>query len=117
LACDPSKQDSDCISVGLGKCQSDNSGNHFCGCQQDADCTSAGLCLPGGVCVPRASERRYCERGCGSNGDCRGGYVCKEAGIDIAGWQPDTSNYAQGSLALVANANQSTIIKFCAPSP
>jgi len=109
-------QDSDCVSADLGKCQSDG----FCGCGQDADCTSAGLCLPDGVCVPRASERRYCERGCGSNGDCRGGYLCKEAGVKVSGSvdvQPDTSNYAQGSIAFVANANTSTVVKFCAPSP
>ncbi len=82
-------------------------------CQQDSDCTSAGLCLPEGFCVPRASERRYCERKCGSNGDCRGGYVCREAGIE--GRPSDTSTY--GSIALVANANESTIVKFCAPAP
>lgn len=83
-------------------------------CTTDADCMSAELlCLPEGFCVPRASERRYCERKCGSNGDCRGGYVCREAGIE--GKPSITSTY--GSIALVANANQSTVVNFCAPSP
>jgi len=102
-------QDSDCSSVSLGVCQPDG----FCGCSQDAECAGTGLCLPDGICVPRASERRYCERGCGGNGDCRGGYVCREAGVE--GRHSNTSTY--GSIALVANANQSTIVKFCAPSP
>ena len=83
-------------------------------CQADSDCKSADLlCLPEGLCVPRASERRYCERSCGSNGDCRSGYVCREAGIE--GKPPTTSTY--GTIALVANANQSTVVKFCAPAP
>jgi hypothetical protein len=80
-------------------------------CQQDAECASSELCLPDGFCVPRASERRYCERKCGGNGDCRGGYVCLEAGIATRSSQSNT----YGSLALVANANQSTVVKFCAP--
>lgn len=85
-------------------------------CGNDSDCTSTELCLPHlpqGYCVPRASERRYCERKCGSNGDCRGGYLCREAAIE--GNPPTQSTY--GSLALVANANQSTIVEFCAPNP
>ena len=83
-------------------------------CGNDAECASTELCLPdlpAGSCVPRVSERRYCERKCGGNGDCRGGYVCREAGIE--GKTPDQSTY--GSIALVANANQSTVIRFCAP--
>jgi hypothetical protein len=82
-------------------------------CATDADCPSAELCLPDGFCVPRVSERRYCEKTCGNNGDCRGGYVCREAGIE--GRPATTSTF--GSLALVASPNQSTVIKFCAPSP
>lgn len=80
-------------------------------CATDADCASSELCLPDGFCVPRLSERRFCERRCGGNGDCRGGYVCRQAGIE--GVPTDQSTY--GSIALVANANQSTIVKFCAP--
>ena len=85
-------------------------------CSQDVSCQSDELCLPeapSAFCVPRISERRYCERKCGSNGDCRGGYVCRQAGME--GQTPTQSTY--GSLALVANANQSTVVKFCAPQP
>jgi hypothetical protein len=86
-------------------------------CSVDSDCTSNGLCLPppDSFCVPRSSERRYCERSCGSNGDCRGGYVCRQAGIE--GQSGSTSSY--GSIALVGKPNQSTVVvvKFCAPSP
>ena len=104
--------------IGTGVCQGDN----ICGCTQDSDCTSDGLCVPDvtqvpdvthGYCVPRTSERRYCERNCGNNGDCRGGYVCREAGIE--GNTPLTSTY--GSIALVANANTSTVVRFCAQAP
>ena len=53
-------------------------------------------------CVPSTSERRYCAVKCGSNGDCRGGYVCRTS---------DTN----GSLALLADPTVSTTAKFCAP--
>jgi len=80
-------------------------------CQQDSDCASSDLCLPEGLCVPRASERRYCERKCGSDGDCRGGYECRAAGIQ--GVPSNQTTY--GSVALVANPTASTVVKFCAP--
>jgi hypothetical protein len=106
--------DSDCPS-GVGRClQSDGS----CGCDRDSDCTSDGLCVPDvphNYCVPRTSERRYCLRSCGSDGDCRGGYVCREAGVEVKDWTPAVSTY--GSVAMVANASMSTVVKFCAPSP
>lgn len=82
-------------------------------CTQDSDCTSDQLCLPEGFCVPRAAERRYCERTCGSNGDCRSGYACRQVGIE--GLPSTTTTY--GSIALVANATPSTIVKVCSPAP
>lgn len=82
-------------------------------CAVDADCGSSDLCLPDGFCVPRLSERRYCERKCGGNGDCRSGYVCRQAGIEGV----PTNQNTYGSIALVANPNQSTVVKFCAPAP
>jgi hypothetical protein len=85
-------------------------------CAQDSDCLSSDqLCLPDvptGYCVPRVGERRFCVKSCGSNDDCRAGYECREAAVE--GNQPKSSTY--GSLALVANANQSTVAKFCAPA-
>jgi hypothetical protein len=80
-------------------------------CSADANCPSDHLCLPEGLCVPRASERRYCEKKCGGNGDCRDEYVCREAGIE--GKRSELSTY--GSIALVAEPNQSPVVKFCAP--
>jgi hypothetical protein len=89
-------------------------------CTTDANCSSADLlCLPDGFCVPRASERRYCERNCGSNGDCRGGYECREAGIEgrLSSTNPSGSTNTYGSIALVANATPNTVVRFCAPAP
>jgi hypothetical protein len=58
------------------------------------------LCV-GDQCAPRASERRFCVQTCGGNGDCRGGYICREAGT--AGSLPLTSNPAAK-------------LNFCAPN-
>ena len=110
-ACDPVS--APVCPAGTGKCQSSDS---ICGCTQDSDCTSDGLCVPDvthGYCAPRASERRYCERSCGNNGDCRGGYVCREAGIE--GSIPVASTY--GSVAFVPETDTSRVVRFCAPSP
>jgi len=85
-------------------------------------CESDQICLsnaspdpnaPTSFCEPRATERRYCEKTCGSDGDCRSGYVCRQAGIE--GVTTGPTNY--GSLAFVANATPTTIVKFCSPSP
>jgi hypothetical protein len=104
--------------IGTGVCRPDST----CGCTQDLDCTSDGLCVPdvsnvpdvpNGYCVPRTSERRYCLRSCGNNGDCRGGYVCRAAGIE--GSTPVTNTY--GSIAFVPYADTSRAITFCAPAP
>jgi hypothetical protein len=74
-------------------------------------CPSDQICLPDNYCVPRVSERRFCEKSCSSNSDCRSGYVCREAGVD--GRTAAATTY--GSIALVANPNQSMVVKFCAP--
>jgi hypothetical protein len=62
-------------------------------------CAADELCV-GDLCAPRASERRYCAHTCSNNGDCRGGYVCREAGKD-------------GTLALTGNP--AVTVSFCAP--
>ncbi len=72
-------------------------------------CPADQICIPEGFCAPRASERRFCEKSCGSNGDCRSGYVCREAGVD--GKAATTNTY--GSIALVPNPTQSTVVRFC----
>jgi len=75
-------------------------------CQADELCV---VCGPSSAepeqscCVPSASERRYCANKCGSDGDCRGGYVCR------------TSN-TLGSLALLPDPNDGAIARFCAPA-
>lgn len=85
-------------------------------CGADTNCVSDQICVPdapAGYCAPRLSERRFCVKKCGSNDDCRSGYICHEAGVE--GNQPTGNTY--GSLALVSNPNQSTVVKFCAPTP
>jgi len=64
------------------------------------DCTADEVCLVAGVCAPRSTERRYCAKTCGSNGDCRDGYECRLAG-------------REGSVALSSAVDVS--ISFCAP--
>ena len=63
-------------------------------------CAADQLCLPSGLCVPRADEQRLCERTCGSNSDCRGGYECRAGGT-------------LGSLALLSDP--CATVSFCAP--
>lgn len=52
----------------------------------DNDCRPEEVCLAAdgapagstaGVCAPRSTERRFCAKTCKSDGDCRGGYVCR----------------------------------------
>jgi hypothetical protein len=83
------------------------------GCPSDQQncCPADQLCLPEGHCVPRLAERRFCEKSCGTDGDCRGGYVCREAGVEHKA--PASNTY--GSIVLAANPNQSMVAKFCAP--
>jgi hypothetical protein len=77
-------------------------------------CPADQICIPDGFCVPRTSERRFCEKSCGSNSDCRSGYVCREAGVE--GKPATTSTY--GSIALVSNPTSNTVVKFCTtPAP
>jgi hypothetical protein len=66
------------------------------------DCTADEICLVSGVCAPRSTERRYCAKTCGSDGDCRDGYECRLAG-------------REGSMALSSGVDVS--ISFCAPRP
>jgi hypothetical protein len=89
-------------------------------CSATQPCQAGDICLPDGFCVPRLAERRYCEKKCGGDGDCRGGYVCREAGLEcraavVECRQPATPTY--GSIALVADPSDSTVVRFCAPQP
>jgi hypothetical protein len=64
------------------------------------DCVDDEVCLPTGVCAPRASERRLCVKTCGSDDDCRGGYACRAGGT-------------LGSLPLLSDPCGT--VSFCAP--
>ena len=63
-------------------------------------CAIDEVCV-GDRCAPRASERRFCAKTCSNDGDCRGGYVCREAG-------------KEGSLPLTPNPDSR--VNFCAPA-
>lgn len=52
-------------------------------------CSLDELCALDGQCVPRSSEHRYCMRKCGSDGDCRDDYECRDIDKMVAhGGQP-----------------------------
>jgi hypothetical protein len=57
-----------------------------------------------GHCAPSASERRWCQKRCSSDGDCRSGYECRSTGTFGAEPVPTFDN-ANGEPA-----------DFCAPS-
>lgn len=76
-------------------------------------CPADQICIPDGFCVPRVSERRFCEKSCGSNSDCRAGYVCREAGVQC---EFPSSSSTYGSIALVNNPTPTLVAKFCAPA-
>ena len=42
-----------------------------------SSCSLDELCAIDGHCVPRSSEIRLCMKTCGSDGDCRDGYECR----------------------------------------
>ena len=77
-----------------------------------SSCRADELCLPTcvasdepcltGVCARLSWEKRDCVQSCGSDGDCRGGYVCRKTGT-------------AGTIALTTTANATP--SFCAPAP
>ena len=73
--------------------------NRVCGAQ--SECTLDELCSNTGRCVPRSSEVRYCMATCSDSSDCRSGYECRTADLQVDhGGEP----IDPGS------------VKFCAPS-
>jgi hypothetical protein len=53
------------------------------------DCVSDEFCTLTGNCVPRSAEVRYCMKSCGSNGDCRDGYECRDRELmELHGGEP-----------------------------
>ncbi len=72
-------------------------------------CSFDELCALVGNCVPRSAEIRYCMRKCGSDGDCRDGYECRdEAEMKAHGGEPVLDPARTGAVDLP---------KFCAGAP
>jgi hypothetical protein len=82
-------------------------------CKKDIEndaCSLDELCSIVGRCVPRSSEIRYCMRTCGSDGDCRDGYECRDFARMIEhGGEP--------VLAPGVPVDQAHAPKFCAVRP
>ena len=71
------------------------------------DVTVKNVCVgtgQNGHCAPEATERRWCQKDCNSNGDCRTGYECRSTGTLGAEPVPTLTN-AEGIPE-----------RFCAPS-
>lgn len=61
------------------------------------DCTADEVCLDSGLCAPRATEIRYCAKGCSSNDDCRSGYACRASGT-AGGFELSASSCSQAAF-------------------
>ena len=46
--------------------------------QTENSCTADEVCTFSETCAPRNSEVRFCMKTCGSNGDCRDAYECRD---------------------------------------
>jgi len=76
----------------------------------EAGCTLDELCSLVGSCVPRSAEIRFCMRKCGSDGDCRDGYECRDI--------PDMIDHGGEPVLFPGTiVNESTAPKFCATAP
>jgi hypothetical protein len=57
------------------------------------DKATNGICTDGlGHCAPESTERRWCQKKCGNNGDCRENYECRSTGTLGAEPVPTLSN-------------------------
>jgi hypothetical protein len=111
--CDPLCEDTDPGSTGMLACSAGGPTTPTqCPRVTSNDCSADEVCLAvpvtdgstdpkaGGKCAPRSSERRLCVKTCGGNGDCRGGYSCRQGGDN-------------GSLPVLTNSCGN--VSFCAP--
>ena len=79
------------------------------GCRVDERCvcdvTVSGVCsdINNAHCAPESTERRWCQKTCGNDTDCRTGYPCRETGT-LGGEPVPTADMLSGVPA-----------KFCAP--
>ena len=56
-------------------------------------------------CAPESTERRWCQKTCSIDSDCRAGYECRSTGT-LGGEPVPTADMLSGTPA-----------KFCAPIP
>jgi hypothetical protein len=93
-ACEPAKAGAECAASPLPE-----------GC-----CSLDELCSVAGRCVPRSSEIRFCMRTCGSDGDCREGYECRDL--------TDMINHGGEPVLQPGTAvTEATAPRFCASAP
>jgi hypothetical protein len=70
-------------------------------------CTPDEVCTLEGRCAPRGNEVRYCMKKCGSNGDCRDGYECRDL----------TLMREHGGEPVLAPGSTASLPRFCAQAP
>lgn len=101
-ACNPHCEDQACAPSPDGGAADSVAPTPGCPCEtyRTNDCTADEICLDEGRCAPVTTERRMCMKACGSNSDCRGGYVCRLAGTE-------------GSEKVSRDPN--AVARFCAP--
>lgn len=70
-------------------------------------CSTATFSPPDNAhCASETTERRFCQKPCGSNGDCRDRYECRETGSMGSELVPSLTDVMTPASA-----------KFCAPAP
>jgi len=95
--------------VAPADCKPDPAGATVC-------CSLDELCAINDHCVPRASEVRYCMRTCGSDGDCRDGYECRDFALaQQHGGEAVLAPPKPGDPFVPVTAQNSP--KFCAAKP
>jgi hypothetical protein len=73
------------------------------------DCLADEECTLRNTCAPLMSEVRYCMQRCGSGGDCRDGYECRdEALMEMHGGEP---------VLAPGRTFEDSLPRFCAAAP
>jgi hypothetical protein len=72
------------------------------------DCLPDEECTLRGTCAPSLSEVRFCMQRCSNNGDCRGGYECRNEELMIE---------HGGEPVLAPGRSPENLPRFCAVSP
>jgi len=103
--CDPAKLPEECALDATNCCSLDE----LCGISNEEI---------GGNCVPRSSEVRYCMRSCGSDGDCRDGYECRDFDkMRTHGGEPVLAPIKDKDGQVIPAPIDDTSPKFCALAP